>query len=175
MSKAIDDVIAERQRQENEEGWTPAHDDTHDPGDLASAAAAYAREAAKRLGGSKRGKAPAYWPWYADNDISGGWGKPIHAWWKPTNPRRDLVKSAALILAEIDRIDRLTRLEAARKVELPDWATHVAVRLDGSHAEPAVQGDSPLDFRDAPKGKGLYTGYIMSSWVFIPRAEIQGK
>jgi hypothetical protein len=27
-------------------------------------------------------------------------------WWKPTNRRRDLVKAGALILAEIERLDR---------------------------------------------------------------------
>ena len=29
MSKAIEDVIAERRRQIEAEGWTPAHDDRH--------------------------------------------------------------------------------------------------------------------------------------------------
>lgn len=29
-----------------------------------------------------------------------------YEWWKPTNRRRDLVKAAALILAEIERLDR---------------------------------------------------------------------
>jgi hypothetical protein len=28
------------------------------------------------------------------------------SWLKPTNPRRDLVKAGALILAEIERLDR---------------------------------------------------------------------
>jgi len=28
------------------------------------------------------------------------------AWWKPTTRRRDLVKAGALILAEIERLDR---------------------------------------------------------------------
>jgi hypothetical protein len=38
---------------------------------------------------------PARWPWSQD-------------WWKPTNPRRDLVKAGALIAAEIERLDRAT-------------------------------------------------------------------
>lgn len=33
------------------------------------------------------------WPW-------------DESWWKPTNRRRDLVKAGALILAEIERLDR---------------------------------------------------------------------
>ena len=36
---------------------------------------------------------PYYWPWDP-------------AWWKPIDPRCDLVKAGALILAEIERIDR---------------------------------------------------------------------
>lgn len=28
------------------------------------------------------------------------------AWWKPKNPRRDLVRAAALLIAEIERLDR---------------------------------------------------------------------
>lgn len=42
--------------------------------------------------------------------LKGQWpvcGKPWdEKWWKPKNPRRDLVKAGALILAEIERIDR---------------------------------------------------------------------
>ena len=30
------------------------------------------------------------------------------AWFKPTTPRRDLVKAGALIIAEIERLDRAT-------------------------------------------------------------------
>jgi hypothetical protein len=36
---------------------------------------------------------PKMWPW-------------ARQWWKPTGARRDLVKAAALLLAEIERIDR---------------------------------------------------------------------
>ena len=41
MSKAIKDIEAERQRQKISEGWTPAHDDTHDGNEIALAAACY--------------------------------------------------------------------------------------------------------------------------------------
>jgi hypothetical protein len=97
------DVMAERQRQISAEGWTAEHDDEHKPGQLASAAACYVLNAATWL---RRGHGVAReqyaglspinwtnWPW-------------AEAWWKPTNERRDLVKAAALILAEIERIDR---------------------------------------------------------------------
>lgn len=80
---AIEDVAAERQRQTTVEGWTPEHDDEHDRGELAAAAACYLHHDSF-LG---------LWPW----DFS---------WFKPTNRRRDLVKAGALIVAEIERIDR---------------------------------------------------------------------
>ena len=39
---------------------------------------------------------PPSWPW-------------VRRWWKPTDRRRDLVKAGALILAEIERLDRIER------------------------------------------------------------------
>lgn len=36
-------------------------------------------------------------------------------WFKPTDPRRDLVKAAALILAEIDRMDRASSLKETER------------------------------------------------------------
>lgn len=45
MSKALEDISAERQRQVSEEGWTPEHDDNHHSGDLVQAAVAYAAHA----------------------------------------------------------------------------------------------------------------------------------
>lgn len=96
-SMAVADVLAERRRQVDAEGWTPEHDDQHSAGELADAAAIYARfsahgEAHRRY--YSYGRVPSGWPWDA-------------SWWKPTNPRRDLVKAGALILAEIERLDRI--------------------------------------------------------------------
>ena len=93
QSSAARDVLAERRRQIEEKGWTPEHDDEHNCQELAMAAACYA------------GNAGGYV--WAD-----GWpGETVWPWdrscWKPTTPRRDLVKAAAMILAEIERLDRL--------------------------------------------------------------------
>jgi hypothetical protein len=91
VSGAARDVLAERARQVNVEGWTPEHDDEHSDGEMAAAAAVYA------LVGSG---------WHIDR-VRGFW--PPHwssAWLKPSTPRRDLIKAGALILAEIERIDR---------------------------------------------------------------------
>ena len=93
MTKAATDVLAERRRQQEAEGWTPEHDDEHESGDMARAAACYALSAA-----GYRGDDPAqlrFWPW-------------LDSWWKPSGARRDLVKAGALILAEIERLDRTT-------------------------------------------------------------------
>lgn len=86
------DVIAERERQKQAEGWTSEHDDRgHPNGELALAAACYVLHGAEEA-------APPAWPW--------SW-----TWWKPKNRRRNLVRAAALLIAEIERLDRaaLTR------------------------------------------------------------------
>ena len=49
MTKAIDDVLAERQRQQSIEGWTPEHDDAHKGGELSRAAGSYAINAGAAL------------------------------------------------------------------------------------------------------------------------------
>lgn len=87
---ALSDVIGERLRQQDAEGWTPEHDDMHKGGQLALAAACYTL-ASHRL--TSHGEVPGIWPW-------------APSFWKPTYGRRDLVKAGALILAEIERMDR---------------------------------------------------------------------
>lgn len=88
-SDAERDVLAERYRQIAAEGWTPEHDDEHDDGSLAAAAACYAL-------GDQAGELPAGWPQSWDE-----------SWWRPSaDARRNLVKAGALILAEIERLDR---------------------------------------------------------------------
>lgn len=90
---AIDDIAVERARQITAEGWTLDHDDKHAHGQLAKAAASYAY-------GSTIGTTSRRWWFPAD---MWPWDK---SWWKLTDPRRDLVKAGALIVAEIERLDR---------------------------------------------------------------------
>lgn len=92
MSRATDDVLAERERQILDEGWTHEHDADHVSGELADAAACYAMNASGAI--EPPGSMPQIWPW-------------DRQWWKPGEPRRDLVKAGALILAEIERLDRI--------------------------------------------------------------------
>ena len=105
LTKAASDVLAERQRQVEAEGWTAEHDDAHGNGELARAAGCYATHA----GDCYDWGSPDYEqadPPFTDDELGVvPWPWDIE-WWKPTNPRRDLVKAAALILAEIERLDR---------------------------------------------------------------------
>ena len=87
----IEEVVAERRRQVEEEGFIPEYDDQYHSRQLAYAAACYAFRA-------------------TDSNLSYSiikeiWPFSMH-WWKPTSPRRNLIKAAALIVAEIERIDR---------------------------------------------------------------------
>lgn len=100
VTDAARDVLAERQRQVMSEGWTPEHDDEHDMGELAHAAAWYSVDPNMRNALDERGL--GFWPWAQE-------------WWKPSTPRRDLVKAGALILAEIERIDRASSAPAEAK------------------------------------------------------------
>jgi hypothetical protein len=97
LSSAAVDVLTERRRQISAEGWTPEHDDNHPDGALSMAAACYAAHAGTTLQSQEYSAAEVfvrvYWPWAMD-------------WWKPTAPRRDLVKAGALTLAQIERLDR---------------------------------------------------------------------
>lgn len=87
FSNAMNDVFLERRRQVEEEGWSGPHDDGHEGGQLADAAACYAL-------GTERVRSFKLWPW--------DW-----KWWKPADRRRDLVRAGALIVAEIERLDRI--------------------------------------------------------------------
>lgn len=88
MPRAWLEVMGERIRQVAVEGWMPEHDN----GELARAAGCYAWIAAQ-----SDGLRDVFITWPAE------W---TPEWWKPTDRRRDLVKAGALILAEIERLDR---------------------------------------------------------------------
>jgi hypothetical protein len=103
ISQAATDVLAERGRQIAEEGWTADHDDEHSNGSIAVAAACYATaEHMREIYGSDI-DIHGWWPWAAQ-------------WWKPSpaNPRRELVKAGALILAEIERLDRISKEQSLK-------------------------------------------------------------
>ncbi len=86
-TRAARDVLAERRRQISAEGWTPEHDDEHDARQLAHAAACYAYPELTCI------ESVNTWPWAPE-------------WFKVRDHRSNLVRAGALILAEIERIDR---------------------------------------------------------------------
>jgi hypothetical protein len=100
---AVADIAAERARQMSVEGWAPEHDDEHDDRSLAQAAACYVQHYISRQWVYAEGDKAAYQNEQAPYEWPDNW---CTTWWKPKNPRRDLVRAAALIAAEIDRIDR---------------------------------------------------------------------
>jgi len=93
----IELIAAERNRQIEVEGWTAEHDDEHGGGELAMAAASYcvAEDMRKEYRDIDSGPPASMWPWDEE-------------WWKPTpdDRIRELVKAGALIVAEIDRLQR---------------------------------------------------------------------
>jgi hypothetical protein len=89
----IELITAERKRQIEIEQWSNEHDDLHSDGELRTAAECYLLELRARSDKPRNNPPPA-WPWFK-------------VWWKPTeDPIRQLVKSGALIAAEIDRLNR---------------------------------------------------------------------
>lgn len=105
-------IAAERQRQISQKGWTSKHDDEHDEGELALAAACYAagkerthlihplnsprgmEEAGYSYTYSEPAPGQITWPWDSE-------------YYKPGDDRIcELVKAGALIAAEIDRLQR---------------------------------------------------------------------
>lgn len=93
-STALLDVAAERRRQIEVEGWTPEHDDEHKAGGMRVAAACYAIWGLpSRIASELVSK---LWPWT-------GWSQ---QWFKPKDTRHNLIRAGALILAEIERLDR---------------------------------------------------------------------
>lgn len=88
----IDEIAAERRRQIDEEGFDLSHDDRHDKSEIAYAAACYVLAGAQIV---FLNVIESLWPW-------------DRKWWKPQGKkkRRLLIIASALIVAEIERLDR---------------------------------------------------------------------
>lgn len=83
-------VLAEVLRQQQSEGYSAAHDDKYDAGELARAGACYLLLAGK---GDAFPTPPIMWPW-GEN------------FWNPKDIRRDLARGCALGIAEGNKLDR---------------------------------------------------------------------
>jgi hypothetical protein len=102
FATAMVEIGAERMRQVTVEGYTPEHDDLYAAGELAAAAACYAAgetfarvKVVRREDGARRRRVECLWPWGL------GWWKPGHG-----DRRRDLIRAGALIVAELERLER---------------------------------------------------------------------
>lgn len=104
LDRALEAAAVERARQVHELGYTAAHDDEHDKGELACAAAWYALpvDMLEECDPDRAAAYAALWP--AD------WGVPESSPTPTTAQRkRELEKAIALLAAEWDRIDRVER------------------------------------------------------------------
>ncbi|HEJ5377704.1 hypothetical protein JET96_05895 [Pseudomonas aeruginosa] len=106
------DVQAERRRQITAEGWTPEHDDEHACDEIAAFACFYAMPPAARDWDTS---STGYGDTLGEAILPEGWEP------KTGDRRRELVKAAALILAEIERLDRAASLLSQ---EVPPCAEH---------------------------------------------------
>ena|SRR5437763_1326539 len=104
-SAAASDVLAERRRQIEVEGYTPDHDDAYLNDDIAAYATYYAMpQAAREWPATETG----YGNTLAEAIVPEGWPVPV-----TQDRRRELVKAAALVLAAIEQIDREAVASAA--------------------------------------------------------------
>lgn len=101
-TRSITDIIAERQRQVTTKGWTPEHDDEHVNDEIAAFAALYAMPEACRDWPAKE---TGYGENWAEAICPNNWAA------KFGDRRRELVKAGALILAEIERLDRVSNVK----------------------------------------------------------------
>lgn len=101
------DIAMERDRQIDEEGHTPERDDElHSSFELSRVAAFYCLHTAENaFPGSSTDRLSERYALSEAAYIS--WPKSWHpSWKKPKDARRNLIRAAALIVAEIERLDR---------------------------------------------------------------------
>ena len=106
---AIVDVLIERSRQVKK--WPPEHDDEHKDGAIGAVAAVLAHPDAPREPCGCREAMCPHVSFLPDPDpiAAPDWALPLR--WKQPTRRHQLVVAAALCIAEIERIDRLTAPE----------------------------------------------------------------
>lgn len=94
LQNVVIDAIMERLSQIHEKGFDELHDDNDLPGDLAMAGIVYALLSVSELNGntSLAELAPQLWPW--------------KNYYKPKTLRENLIRSIALLVAEVERVDR---------------------------------------------------------------------
>ncbi len=87
-------IFEERIRQKSVEGWSDAHDDTHQDGQMLKAAVIYFLHGTNKAAPiPPKHRKPIGWPWAPE-------------WWKPKDRTSNLVRAGALAMAEIERLKR---------------------------------------------------------------------
>lgn len=94
---AARDVLTERRRQIEVKGWTPEHDDEHVNDEIAALACFYAMPPGARDWSARE---TGYGDTFGEAILPDGWTA------EAGDRREELVKAGALILAEIERLDR---------------------------------------------------------------------
>lgn len=122
LDTLLADLKIERLAQITREGYTTEHDDAHTGGELAQAAAGYAY-AGPLVARDERNQVQGFmlWPW------------PIETW-KPGLYRSNLLRTGALVLAELERLDRLA-----------DTVRYWSVESDGSEIYAATSFESLIE------------------------------
>ena len=133
----IDEIRKERERQVTDEGFLTENDDKYAQLQLIKATIAYCVSAT-----DDRLSAMCWWPWHEGT-------------FKPTTPRRDLIKAAALLVAEIERLDRRDEVQpisnqTPRKSEV-NVATHVLKTLP-KFFDRVAEGTKTAELRKNDRG-----------------------
>lgn len=147
-TRAVHHVLTERKRQVEVEGWSTKHDDEHKSGGMAVAAACYAIGDRTGLRGIIDKQ---LWAWT-------GWAS---SWFKPKDTRSNLVRAGALILAEIERIDRA---EAAGEPKVyADFVGNVTMTIGTPSASSTVDpfGVLKTPARDPHRGGSSYEASML--------------
>lgn len=122
-SQAAIDVLAERRRQIKAEGYDQAHDDEHVNDEIAALACYYAMPPGAREWSAE---STGYGETLGDAILPDGWAAAAG------DRRRELVKAGALIVAEIERIDRVKARAATPAWLCPDCPTpRLCQRIQG--------------------------------------------
>lgn len=101
------ELIADERARQLKKGWTEEHDDHHEDGCLAEAAACYvvAGSAGVRGADAKEEFTASMLDGFSDSLVSWPWDD--EDWNPSSDPMVNLVKAGSLIAAELDRLQRL--------------------------------------------------------------------
>jgi hypothetical protein len=108
-TKTAYELIADERQRQLRQGFHAAHDDKHENGELADAAACYAAIVGPIILGASPGEFDASNFYFAQKFMQEGhlsWPFEPEVWSPTEDPIRMCVKAGALIIAEIERLQR---------------------------------------------------------------------